>query len=274
VRRNKTQTSTCSFLIIALLLLSACGSRYAVKTYPEGAKVAVQNVISKEVFEIGESPVNFEHLSKFGEGFVVKVEKEAFEPKEIFIARKPGAKSEYQINLKPVPQDEDAKTDEEKDEEEELKKRLALLERTFEIYKDALFSQRYSGSPASYDRRKIDLSVGLVAKAQQLIEQQKLDEASDVLDQILEKDAYLVQAHVLKGTVAYLRQDFDRAISAWERALEINPYEKLTRQYLITAYEKVGKEVPLNADEIEMVDRTPASSPLSPDPLNLRLKNR
>ncbi len=242
-------------------------------TYPEGAKVAIQNIISKETFEIGEAPVEFEHLSKFGEGFVVKVEKEAFEPKEFFVARKPGAKGAFQVNLKPVEQ-ENTKTKEEESAEEELKKRLALLERTFEIYKDALFSQRYGSSPASYDRRKIDLSVGLVAKAQQLIEQKKLDEADKVLDSILEKDAYLVQAHVLKGTVAYLRDDFASSIKAWERALEINPYEKLTRQYLVSAYEKVGKEVPVDADEIEMIDRNPASSPLAPDPLNLRLKNR
>lgn len=235
--------------------------------------MAVQNVISKEVFEIGEAPIEFEHLSKFGEGFVVKVEKEAFEAKEFFVARQPGAKGEYQVNLKPVPQ-EDGLTEEDKKKEDELKERLALLERTFEIYKDALFSQRYGSSPASYDRRKIDLSVGLVSKAQQLIEQRKLDEADQVLDAILEKDAYLVQGHVLKGTVSYLRNDYQAAIRSWERALEINPYEKLTRQYLVSAYEKAGQPVPGNAEEIEIIDRTPASSPLAPDPLNLRLKNR
>jgi tetratricopeptide (TPR) repeat protein len=256
------------------ICLSACASRYAVKTYPEGAKVAVQNVISKETFEVGEAPVEFEHLSKFGEGFVVKVEKEAFEPKEFFVARQPGAKAEYQVNLKPIDADPNAKTGDDKKAEEEMKERLALLERTFEIYKDALFSQRYGSSPASYDRRKIDLSVGLVSKAQQLIEQRKLDEADQTLDQILEKDAYLVQAHVLKGSVAYLKNDYPAAIRAWERALEINPYEKLTRQYLVSAYEKIGKEVPVPKDELDMVDRIPASSPLSPDPLNLRLKNR
>jgi tetratricopeptide (TPR) repeat protein len=260
-------------LFVIGICLSACASRYAVKTYPEGAKVAVQNVISKESFEVGEAPVEFEHLSKFGEGFVIKVEKEAFEPKEFFVARQPGAKSEYQVNLKPV-DDPNAKTGDDKKEEEALKERLALLERTFEIYKDALFSQRYGSSPASYDRRKIDLSVGLVAKAQQLIEQRKLEDAEKTIDQILEKDAYLVQAHVLKGTIAYLKLDFQAAIRSWERALEINPYEKLTRQYLVSAYEKVGREVPVAKDEIDIVDRTPASSPLAPDPLNLRLKNR
>ena len=255
------------------LMLSSCSSRYSIKTYPEGAKVSVQNVISKELFEVGEAPLDFQHLSKFGEGFVVKVEKEAFEPKEFFVARQPGAKAEYQVNLKPVPQDDGLSPDDKK-KEDELKERLALLERTFEIYKDALFSQRYGSSPASYDRQKIDLSVGLVAKAQQLIEQRKLEDADLILDKILEKDAYLVQAHVLKGTVAYLKNDFEASIRAWERALEINPYEKLTRQYLVSAYEKVGKTVPGNPEEIEIVDRIPASSPLAPDPLNLRLKNR
>jgi len=257
-----------------LVLLSGCASRYAIKTYPEGAKVAVQNVISKEVFEVGESPVDFEHLSKFGEGFVIKVEKEAFEPKEFFVARQPGAKAEFQVNLKPVPQEEGAKSPDEKKNEEEMKERLALLERTFEIYKDALFSQRYGSSPASYDRRKIDLSVGLISKAQQLIEQRKIDEANKVLDSILEKDAYLVQAHVLKGTAAYLSNDFPAAVRSWERALEINPYEKLTRQYLVSAYEKMGLPNPGNAEELDVIDRIPAASPLAPDPLNLRLKNR
>lgn len=256
------------------VLLSGCASRYAIKTFPEGAKVAVQNVISKETFEVGEAPIEFEHLSKFGEGFVVKVEKEAFEPKEFFVARRPGAKAEYQVNLKPVAQEEGAKTPDEKKNEEELKERLALLERTFEIYKDALFSQRYGSSPASYDRRKIDLSVGQISKAQQLIEQRKLEEANKVLDSVLEKDEYLVQAHVLKGTTAYLSGNYPAAIRSWERALEINPYEKLTRQYLVSAYEKVGQAVPVAPEELEMVDRIPAASPLAPDPLNLRLKNR
>lgn len=259
------------------LLFAACASKYEIRSFPEGANVTVKNVISEEVFDIGESPVEFDHETKFGEGFLVTVDKEAFSQKEFFVSRKPGSKKSYQVNLKPASGDKDRpeQVDEETGEgDDELSKRLALLERTFEIYKEALFSQRFSSAPASFDRRKIDLSVGLVARAQQLIEQRKLDEADDVIDRLLQKDEYLVQAHVLKGSVAFLRQDFNASIRSWERALEINPYDKLTRQYLVTAYNRVGREVPGNPEEIEIIDRNPASSPLSPDPLNLRLKNR
>lgn len=275
------------------VLLGACATSFSVRSYPDGAKVKVQNIVSKEIFEIGESPASFDYEPKFGEGFLVKVEKERFQGEDIFLTRHAGARTQLQVNLKPQAVDTGAdavaKADDKKDDkgkgpdpeaekkQNELKERLALLEKTFEIYKEALFSARLNGAPASYDRQRMDVQVGLVGRAQNLIEKRRFKEASEVVDKILEQDEYLAQGHVLKGTVAYLQADYPAAIKSWERALEINPYEKLTRAYLVQAYNKVGRAIPGNpADmsEINQIDRAPASSPLSPDPLKLRLRSR
>jgi len=281
------------FRAVAIALLATgCASTYTVRSYPEGAKVKVQNVVSKEVFELGESPAVFEFDTKYGEGFIVKVEKERFQTEEVFLSKNAGANTKVQINLKPLANDgsadlaqagEDQKKDDpakgpedQKKKEEDLKERLAVLEKAFELYKDALFSPRLNGAPASYDRRRMDVQVNLVGRAQSYIEKRNFKEASAVVDKILEQDEYLAQGHVLKGTVAYLQGDYPGAIQSWERALEINPYEKLTRSYLIQAYNRVGRQIPGNPDptEIDQVDRSPASSPLSPDPLKLRLRSR
>ena len=277
--------------IMAAASLSACASHYAVSTYPVGAKVKVENIISKEVFDIGEGPTKFEHEDRFGDGFVMIVEKEQFAPKRIYLSKNSGGEMTIQVNLEPAKaadagdkdnaddkNDKNQKKDPEQDKKDgkEIDKRLAVLERTFEVYKDALFSQRYGAGPASYDRDRVDTSVTLVSKAQQLIEQRKLDDAMAVVDKMLTKDEYLVQGHILKGSIDYLRGDMDKAVVAWQRALEINPYDRLTRQYLVNAYRKLGKQLPENIDEIEAVDRTPAgaTSPLQPDPLRLKLRER
>jgi tetratricopeptide (TPR) repeat protein len=272
--------------LLALVLTSACATKFKVSTYPTGAKVRVENVVTKENFEIGEGPVSFPFDERYGEGFVMVVEKESFAPKKIFVSRTAGSETSFQINLEPKragdgtdtanadDKKDDKKEPNKEENDKEMDKRLAVLERTFEIYKDALFSQRYGTGPASYDRDRVDTSVSLVAKAQQLIENRKLTEAKQVVQKIIDKDEYMVQGHVLQGTIAYLEGDYQDSIKSWERALEINPYERLTRQYLVNVYRKVGRQLPDNVDELEAVDRSPAASPLRPDPLKLRLRAR
>jgi tetratricopeptide (TPR) repeat protein len=290
----KTVLATLQSLAV-VLVVTGCASTYTIRSYPEGAKVKIQNVVSKEIFEIGESPATFEYDTKYGEGFIVKVEKERFQSEDVFLTKAAGANTKLQVNLKPMANDgtgdvakadgqNDPKEDpqkgaddaKKKEEEQNLKERVAILEKALELYKDALFSPRLSGNPASYDRRRMDVQVNLVGRAQQYIEKRNFKEASNTIDKILEQDEYLAQGHVLKGTVAYLQGDYPGAIQSWERALEINPYEKITRSYLIQAYNKVGRQIPGNPDptEIDQIERSPASSPLSPDPLKLRLRSR
>jgi len=275
-------------LAMALLGMSACATQYKVSTYPAGAKVRVENIVTKEVFEMGEGPVTFPFEERFGEGFVLSVEKDTFNPKKVFISRNSGASTNVAVTLEPrklAPNPEagpDAKNEDEKKpgeapkqgDDAEMAKRMAVLERTFEIYKDALFSQRYGTGPAGYDRDKIDTQVSLVTKAQQLIERKDFNAAEDTVKKIIDRDEYLAQGHVLEGTIRYLKGDYADAIRSWERALEINPTERLTRQYLVAAYRKAGKQLPANVDQMEVLDRAPASSPLSPDPLKLRLRSK
>jgi tetratricopeptide (TPR) repeat protein len=279
--------NTLRTIFLGILLiggLGACGTMYRVRSYPEGAKVVIQNVVSKEEFEIGETPADFEHLSKYGDGFLVKVSKEQFLPEEVFLSRAPGSDTTLQVNLKPG-QDPNAlagneddkdksKPEDKKKEEDELKNRIAVLERTFEIFKGAIFSPRLASGPASVDRRNTDMKVGLVNKAQGFIERRQFDQAEEAIDRLLEQDEYLTQGHVLKGTMLYMKGDYQAASRSWERALEIDPYQKLTRQYLVEAYKRMGREVPGDPEEFDLVDRSPASSPLQTDTLKLRLRNR
>lgn len=276
-----------SISMASLLWLGACATKYTVSTFPSGAKVRVENIVSKEVFEVGEGPVAFAFDERYGEGFMVSVEKDAFVPKKIFITKNPGSNTNIDVTLEPKrnTQTPDAATAE-KDKEDkkqdpaspdgnaEMAKRVAVLERVFEIYKDALFSQRYAAGPASYDRDRIDTQVSLVTKAQQMIDKKDFTTAEEVVKKIIDRDEYMAQGHVLEGTIRYLKKDYADAIKSWERALEINPTERLTRQYLTAAYKKAGKQLPPNIDEMEVLDRAPASSPLSPDPLKLRLRSR
>jgi hypothetical protein len=74
--------------------------------------------------------------------------------------------------------------------------------------------------------------------------------------------------------MAFMQGDYQGAARSWERSLEIDPYQKLTRQYLVEAYKRMGRDVPGDPEEFELVDRTPASSPLQTDTLKLRLRNR
>lgn len=273
-----------TLVLCVLVLLPACATRYKVTTYPAGAKIRIENVVTKEKFDIGEGPATFEYDERYGEGFVMSVEKDTFVPRQVYVAKNPGSETSYQINLEPkkanaagadAAKDDDKKKDDPKDENKaDLDKRIAVLERTFEIYKDALFSQRYGTGPAGYDRDKVDTQVALVSKAQQLIEKKDLNSALTVVKKIIDRDEYFAQGHVLMGTIHYLKGEMPEAITSWERALEINPTERLTRSYLTAAYRKAGKQLPPNIDELEVIDRTPASSPLAPDPLKLRLRGR
>lgn len=269
---------------LLLLGLGACGTMYRVRSYPEGAKVVVQNVVSREEFELGETPLSFAHLTKYGDGFMVKVSKEQFASEEVFLSRAPGSDTTLQVNLKPgqdgdgtgddKKKDDKNKPEDKKREEDELKNRIAVLERTFEIFKGAIFSPRLGSSPPSMDQRNTDMKVGLVNKAQSFIERRQFTQAEEAIDRLLEQDEYLTQGHVLKGTMAFMKGEYQSASKAWERALEIDPYQKLTRQYLVEAYKRMGREVPGDPEEFDLVDRTPASSPLQTDTLKLRLRNR
>jgi tetratricopeptide (TPR) repeat protein len=56
----------------------------------------------------------------------------------------------------------------------------------------------------------------------------------------IEKDEYLSQAWLLKGSLRYLQNDMKGAKLAWERCLKIDPYDKVAYSYLAKVYEKLG----------------------------------
>jgi tetratricopeptide (TPR) repeat protein len=124
---------------------------------------------------------------------------------------------------------------------QELKLRIALLENTTSFYKDAMFSSRFEGNgQAKFDRDKNDKVIENMFYAQQAITSKDYPRANQLIDDALEKDEYLAQAWLLKGSLRYLQNDFAGAKTAWERCLKIDPYDKVAYNYLGKVYDKLG----------------------------------
>jgi tetratricopeptide (TPR) repeat protein len=254
-------------LALALaLLVSGCATRYTVKTYPAGAQVYTRDLNSNEKKLVGVSPVEIEGEAKLGDVFFLVVEKQNYRPKEILVRASEGETLAISAKLDPMTQEEmenanklakkeddkkepqqppqDPKKKKDKDLEElieELKLRVALLENTTSFYKDAMFSARFAGNgQAKFDRDRNDKVIDNMFQAQQAIAAKDFTRANKLIDDAIEKDEYLAQAWLLKGSLRYLQNDFQGAKAAWERCLKIDPYDKVAYNYLGRVYEKLG----------------------------------
>ena len=248
-----------------LFMLFGCSSRYLVKTYPAGAQVYTRDLTTNEKKLVGVSPVEIEGESKLGDVFFLVVEKQNYKPKEILVrssegetlainakldplspdevdaAGKIAQKKEDDKKPDPPPQDPKKKDDDLKALVEEMKLRVALLENTTSFYKDAMFSARFQGNgQAKFDRDQNDKIVEGMFEAQQAITAKDYTKASKLIDDALEKDEYLAQAWLLKGSLRYLQNDMQGAKAAWERTLKIDPYDKTAYIFLGKVYEKIG----------------------------------
>ena len=123
---------------------------------------------------------------------------------------------------------------------EEVKLRVALLENTISFYKDAMFSSRFKGGMASYDRDKTDTTIQGLFNAQKLISLKKYREAIRSINKVLKDDEYNSNAWLLKGSTYYLMGSFSLAKKSWERCLQINPHDKVAYRYLNKVYGKMG----------------------------------
>ena len=250
--------------IIALAMIqSACSTRYLVKTYPAGAQVYTRDLTSNEKKLVGVSPIDIEGEAKLGDVFFVVVEKQNYKPKEILVRASDGETLAINAKLDPMtpeeidsqklaekkkdddqkqpPQDPKKKEDDLKKLIEEMKLRIALLENTTSFYKDAMFSSRFMGNgQAKFDRDQNDKIVDNMFEAQQAIASKDYAKANKLIDDSLEKDEYLSQAWLLKGSLRYLQNDFQGAKQAWERCLKIDPYDKIAYTYLGKVYDKLN----------------------------------
>lgn len=252
--------------ILSVLALAAtqfaCSTRYLVKTYPAGAQVYTRDLTSNEKKLVGTTPIELEGDAKLGDVFFVVIEKQNYKPKEILVRATEGETLAINAKLDPMTADEinaaalaDKKKEDDKKPEqspqdqkkkmddliEELKMRVALLENTTSFYKDAMFSSRFMGNgQAKFDRDRNDKIVDNMFQAQQAISAKDYAKANQLIDDALERDEYLSQAWLLKGSLRYLQNDFAGAKQAWERCLKIDPYDKVAYTYLGKVYEKMG----------------------------------
>lgn len=275
-------------IVLASSFVTACSGKYAVKSYPTGAKVYIKDIQSQEKKLLGISPLSIQEESKLGDVFFLIFEKQNYHTKEVMIKVNEGESVSVATRLDPLsdeerkaadlaanekkedpqqpkPQDqkkpEDKKMEELMAEVQELKLRVALLENTASFTKDALFSPRLAGGMPGTDRDRSDRVVGLVFSGQQAIVKGKYEEALKEIDKALQIDEYSNNAWLLKGSVKYLQKDFEGAKVAWERTLKLDPYNKVAYQYLSDVYKrlnlpplpKTGSEMryPASAVEIE-----------------------
>ncbi|RZA08843.1 MAG: hypothetical protein EOP11_03590 [Proteobacteria bacterium] len=158
----------------------------------------------------------------------------------------------------------------------ESEKKIGVLERSFDVYKEALFSERYASGPASFDRKRIDTSVDYVNRVQLLIEERRFAEAEGLLDRLLEKDEYFAKGYALKGTVKLLQNKTNEAIVAWERAVTLDPNDKASQFQLSELYRKSGR-VPASVNPLQdtlapepRASAPMATAPAAPAPLKIR----
>jgi tetratricopeptide (TPR) repeat protein len=251
-------------LLLLIFSLSSCSTHYSVKTYPAGAQVYTRDLQTNEKKLIGVSPADISGDAKLGDVFFVVVEKQNYKSKEILVHASEGETLTINARLDPMSGEElaanevkkkeddkkpeqppqDPKKKKDKDLEammEELKLRVALLENTTSFYKDAMFSSRFNGNgQAKFDRDRGDGIVQNMFDAQQAIAAKDFVKANKLIDDAIEKDEYLSQAWLLKGSLRYLQNDMKGAKLAWERCLKIDPYDKVAYSYLAKVYEKLG----------------------------------
>jgi len=264
---------------LPLLLSSACATRYNVKSFPEGATVFVKDLITQEKKLVGQTPLTLKKTKEMGEVFFFTIEKDNFVSKQILMTSKDGENLTLSVILDPATDatkdkladkdkdkgDQKGQSPEDKKKEDAMKDlnlRIALLENTVAMQKDALFSGRYNGSggPARFDRGQNDDIVDHLFKAQQLVMLKKYPDAQNEVDQALLIDEYLPQAYLIKGTIFYVNKDYKQAKIAWERCLKVDPYNAQAYNYLRLVDKKLAVAMP--PDRPSML-RAPATDEFS-----------
>lgn len=261
-------------------LFTGCAGKYIVNTYPAGAKVYIKDIQTKDRKLIGVSPVQITEDSKLGEVFFLEIEKENYQNKEIMVKVNPGeslmvssrldvlnpgseelgkdvAKNDdKQQPQQPPKEDDKKKQDDElakklKEEIDELKLRVALLENTSDVHREAIFSARFKGGPAGSDRDEQETLISRLFESQQAIMRGDYAKALQLLDRALAADQYSANAWMLKGSVSYLQKDYASARIAWEKTLKLDPFNKTAYRYLSEVYKRLGlNELPPQGTEI------------------------
>lgn len=247
-------------LVLITILSISCSNTLKIQSYPSNAKVYVKDIITNTKQLIGETPLNIKRTQDMSDVFFIAVEKDNFLPREIlvksaenesvFINAKLEPKEEQilaeQLGLQnsPLspdgnPNDRQKKVDEQEKQMEEMRTKIAMLTNTLDMYKDALFSQRYVGGDR-FSTRDNDKVVKLLFNAQQDIAKQKYDTALEKVNSALQQDEYLAQGFVIKGSIYYILKDLEKARANWERALQIDPYNSEVLKYLRKLYKRIG----------------------------------
>lgn len=261
-------------------LLTACGGKYVIKSYPADAKLYIKDFKTNEKKLIGSTPTSIKEDQKLGDVFFMVLEKENYKPKEIMVKVNEGESLAVAATLEPLIAGEGgptnvAKADENKDKPQpgspkkedqpkdfekemaDMKLRIALLENTSAFYKDALFSPRMAGGQPAAERDRRENVTSLVFQAQQKISQGKHDLALSSINKAIALDEFSANAWMVKGSINYLKKDYAAAKIAWEQTLKLDPYNKSVFKYLNTVYKMLNME-PMQEDPAAL--RYPAST--------------
>lgn len=268
------------FILLFAMGLFSCSGKYLVKSYPNDAKVYLRDVKTNEKKLLGNTPTQIKEDSRLGDVFFLVFEKDNYKTKEIMVKVNEGESIAVAATLDPMvtaesdnkglaakAEDKDKpqpgspkKDDPPKDWQQEIadmKLRIALLENTASFYKDALFSPRLAGGLPPHERDRRETVTGLVFQAQQNIMRGKSDEAMAKIDKAIEMDEFSPNSWMIKGSIQYLKKDYQGAKLAWEQTLKLDPYNQTVLKYLNNVYKLLNVEpIPENPAAL----RYPAST--------------
>ncbi len=80
-----------------------------------------------------------------------------------------------------------------------------------------------------------------IMRAQSLLGQGDVESAEAVLDELLEADSEVVDAHQMLGSLRSERREYERAIESYRRALALAPDHQTSLFGLATAYKRLGR---------------------------------
>ena len=180
----KTTWIFTALFIFNALILSGCASTYSFTSVPGEVKVYYVDRDTDKKYFLGNTPFQFQKGSlPDDKPFLVTFEKEGYITTDVPVAPINNARTIINVNLKRDP----------------------------------------AGTSNTANSREIQEALRSLVKARSFISQTKYHNAIMEIDRVLQKNADLPEAHLLKGTAYYLLRDLPSAREAWKQALKLDP---------------------------------------------------
>jgi len=195
--------------IFLILFLNSCSQKLHVRSFPSGAQVKVVDLSGDKEKVMGNTPINLKVDKGFGSMFILEFELDKYRSKKILVSSIDGTNvkidtklevlSEYNERISKAVENVSNQQkflkdflDKEEALGEAIKDSHDLMIKTqveLSLYKDMLFSQKYSKGIASFDRGRFETIVELVSKAKKYELDKNIKEAIALIKEAIELDS-------------------------------------------------------------------------------------